>query len=386
MPFRMQLGDGKSTGPDLDMAGDAAELPVHHEARSLKLVGAVLLLMAAADLALALVLFVFLEDVSTPVRWLVPGLVALGAVVMVLIGLHLWIRRKEWEIAGDEVRHRWRGLFGAGEWVEPLSAYRGVLARQEYHSGGQNAPGYTLYILELKHETDEKRDVRLYQSRSREGFRARHEDYARLLGTSALIETQDGIEERRVEDLAKSVRELVAEGVLRVEFDATRRPPGRHLATVVEGDTLVVRTRPGAALGKPGLIVPLVTALAGAGMAVGGLIVKGGAGGLPLLLAGLVALVGGTALMILARRVRQELRVSPDEVRVEWHLPVAGEVFAKAVPAEEVESVTVRTPEGSSGFTMVQAVTDADTVSFGFGLTDEEKAWVRDCIITVISA
>ena len=386
MGLRVHVGDRKSKKPDFDMAGDAAELPVRHEAHGSKPAGVVLLVMAVGDLALAVVLLVFLENLAPPARWLVAGFVAFGAIVPVLIGLHVWRRRKEWEIGEAEVRHRWQGLFGSGEWAEPLSAYRGALARQEHHSGSQNSPSYTLYILELKHGADDSRDVRLYQSRSRQGFRLRHEDYARLLDVSALIETEEGIQERHPEDLDKSVRELVAEGLLEVDFDPSEAPPGRHLATSVAGDTLVIETRPGAATGKIGLILPLVVIMAGVGMAVLGPVVRGLPGGLPLLLVGLAGVVVGSALWTLARQTRQELRVAPDRVAVSWHLPFAGEVFSISVPADEVESVAVRTPEGSSGFTMVQAVTDTQAVSFGFGLTDEEKAWVRDCIIAVISA
>ena len=83
------------------MAGDAAELPVRHEAHGWKPAGVVLLVMAVGDLALAVVLFVFLENLPPAARWLVAGSVAVRAavmqwyggqrkVVLLLPGIALW--------------------------------------------------------------------------------------------------------------------------------------------------------------------------------------------------------------------------------------------------------------------------------------------------------
>ena len=76
---------------------------------------------------------------------------------------------------------------------------------------------YTLHKVVLKHAREEDLDVLLYQSRSDRGVRLRAETLSRLLKRPILREEVDGsFSERAVEDLDKSVRELVEEGSLRI--------------------------------------------------------------------------------------------------------------------------------------------------------------------------
>ncbi len=104
--LRIHVGDRKSKKPDFDMAGEAAELPVRHEAHGSKPAGVLLLVMAVGDPAPAVVLFVFLEGLPPAARWLVSGSVAVGAavmqwyggqrkVVLLLPGTALWYKAAE---------------------------------------------------------------------------------------------------------------------------------------------------------------------------------------------------------------------------------------------------------------------------------------------------
>lgn len=366
----------------VDRIPEGEELPAEAEKEGYRGAGSVLTIIGSVMLVAGIgVLVVWFLGIGGD---LILGILLTGiSVVLLPLALHQLVSHRRWRFTPDEVTHEWRGLLGSGQWTEPLSHYDGVLAEATYHSGGENSPSYTEYVLRLEHSEDEKKHVELYSSRAREGFRGEHERYARLFDLPALLKTDDGVEVRDPEDLDKSVRERVAAGKMEVTFDPSRPPPGRHLRVRVEGDRLAVRTRPGA-LGKAGVLVPLIFALVGGGLIV--LTVVPGVDAPPVLLIVVGALFAllGIAGLVFGRTVVQELELSPAEVRSRWKTPF-GTVGERAIPAGEIEEVVVRTPEGSQGFTMVQAVSDTGTVHFGFGLSQEEQHWVRDCVIAVIS-
>jgi hypothetical protein len=315
--------------------------------------------------------------------WRTVAVAAAVAVVAGLSGLAVLMYEEYWTFTAHEISRRWRTLFGRKEWSEPISAYAGVLMRSVYHSGSKNSPSYTEYIVELKHSGDNKKTVQLYNSRSPDGFRAQQERYARLFAVSALVETEHGIEERSVEDLDKTIRDRVLEGSMDVQFDASKPPPGTNLSVRVEGDGLLISARRGL-LGKAGKIIPIVTAILGSGLVIGG-IARGKPPEVVMLpIMGAFFLVMGLGVGFAGRLLRQELIVSAAGVRTRWIHPWGA--FAEvSLPADEIEDVALRTPPGSHGFTSVVIATDAQTAWFGVGLEPAEKEWVRDCIIAVIS-
>ncbi|MHC4591631.1 MAG: hypothetical protein ACYS8L_02925 [Planctomycetota bacterium] len=372
----------KPKRPELDLLPDAEQLPAHMEKHGSRVAAAVMFGVAGLAACLAVAMFVAIPIGEAVPRVLLAIGPAIGAAAFLLGGLHTQRSYKGWTFTPEQVEYRSRSLFGPKEWAEPLSAFTGVLARQEYHSGGQNSPSYTLYLLSLQHRTDKRRSVKLYRSRAQEGFRAQHERYALLFGVSALLETEDGIEERRPEDLGKSLRERVAEGSLQVDFDPALGPPSARLLLQIEGDTLSICTR-GNLLGIPGTLIPvgvLILSVAAAAVA----LILGLPGIRPLIPVGAIFGVLSIIAMVVLRGLREELLVSPREVRSRWHLPW-GPTGGTSVPADEVEEVVVRRTAGKHGSRTVQAITDAKTVRFGPLLTQAEREWVRDCIIAVIS-
>jgi len=365
---------------ELDLAPGVSELPLDVTRRGTRALAIVLLLLGGtADLgAIAVILTHLAHGLSR--TGLAAVLFAVGT-GLELIGAREWVRFEQWRFTPQDVTRKWLGLFGANEWTEPLSSYAGVLRRQEYHSGGKNSPSYTLYILALQHGARKDRSVTLYSSRSPEGFRARHEEYARLFALPALIETQTGVEKRRPEDLGKSVRQRVAEGSMQVTFDPSAIPPGSRLTVRVEGDTLTVRT------GRN--TFGLASTLGPAAFLLGGVVilvlrlwprVRIPAALLPL--AALGILIAASAFAAL-RLVSEELLISPKEVRKRWRHPW-GTFRESAVPAGEIEEVLILAPPGEQQ-TAVQAITDKAVVHFGMWLPVRDKEWVRDCIIAVIS-
>jgi hypothetical protein len=201
-----------------------------------------------------------------------------------------------------------------------------------------------------------------------------------MFGLPALVETQDGLVERRAEDLDKPLRQRVAEGSVAVDFDARQEPPGQGLLLFVEGDTLRIctgREPTVLVLGVPPLLFGAAVLLAEP-LGLGPLRAIPGA-------VGVVALVVGAALIGWYALGRQELLVSASEVRRHYHW--AGATFARQrVGAEDVEEVVIAAPSGQRGVETVQVISDTGVVSFGATLSPEQRRWVRDCIIAVIGA
>ena len=299
------------------------------------------------------------------------------------IGAAILSWQQHWSFSKREIELRARSIFGRTQWSEPISAYAGVVAREEYHSGGDKSPSYTNYILELRHRDDKKKTVKLYSSRSGEGFRQQWERYAGIFEVSALHETDDGLEERRIEDLDKSVRERVAEGTMAADFDPSGRPPETNLRVRIEGEAICLSTG-NRLLGKVGRNVGIMFALFGAGMVVGGLL----SGRMPLIvilpLAGAFLADAGLVLALVGRLLKQELLVAPERVRSRWVHPW-GSFGERVLRSDAIEDVTVRTPPNSQGFTAVVIESDERTIWFGMGCSDEEKRWARDCVVAVIS-
>jgi hypothetical protein len=366
---------------EFELISGVRQLPSHVEKQGTRALAIILAVLAAADAATGLVLLALWGGGRFPLGLLVGAAMLASALGFGLLARHQWVLRREWNFTADEVQHKARGLFGLREWAEPLRAYAGVLSRQEYHSGGENQ-SYTLYVVELRHSSNSRRSIRLYSSRSQAGIRDKQENYARLFGVPALVQTATGLEARRPDELSMSVRERVAAGSLKVAFDPSAPPPGRKLAMRVEGDTLVVWTRRGG-LGKAGTAVPLVLVGVGSAAIVAS-VLRAFHGSLPGLVVGVVILALAAAAAVLLPRVRQELLLSRERVRSRWVHPW-GTAFEMAVPAAEVEEVVVGTAPGTKRISTVQAISHTATVHFGYGLSLAEQRWVRDCIIAVIS-
>ncbi len=367
--------------PEVHVAPDAISLPWHRKKAGSPRLGKVLLAAATADGAAALILLVLSFGGVTPGLHVVGIILGVSAVLMALFAVNQIRSLDEWEFTPTEVRRHRQMLLGSQNWTEPLSDYQGVLAREEYHSGGKNQASYTLYICELKHESNKKRNVRLYSSRSQEGFRSRQEHYGRLFDMPILIQTATGIEERRAEDLGKSVRERVAEGSLKAEFDPGQMPENSRLMVKVEGDHMLVTTRGGIPGAK---VVTFLFLLVGAGLAAWGVFFRTGLGRIPLVLFGVLFVLLGVAGAFVMRTLRQELELSPEGVTVRWRLPW-GVHAQETLPADEIRDVVVQKTSGGQGTPMVQLVGDDKAASFGLGLRMEDKIWVRDCVIAVIS-
>jgi hypothetical protein len=308
--------------------------------------------------------------------------VALGAgsaLALCVLALGQFVSRRDYCFTPEWVECRSRGLFRQGHWRQPMSAYRGVLGEAEFHRRPKIAP-HTLYKLVLQHGAGDSHSTTLYQSPSEAGLRAAHELYARVSGLPALVETQDGLESRDVADLDKPVSRRVEEGSVQIAFSPWGEPPGMRLRCSTEGDTfrIAVRWRPLVAV--LACVAFLVGVLLLAPERPGGALADGVRGA-----AGRAAMIVGALLWCWFFLGRAELLVSPSRVRRHYHFLWV--TFArKALEADDVEEVLIANVKGYDNAWTVQVVSDDGVISFGRSLSKVQRRWVRDCIISVLSA
>lgn len=179
--------------------------------------------------------------------------------------------------------------------------------------------------------------------------------------------------------LEESVGEREGEGTLKLRFDPSQRPPGRGLAVHIEGDTMRLSVGPEAT-----------------SLAVGGLATLFGVAVLALpafrveLLhsvprwAALAGLVFGASVLGWNLLVSEELLISAAEVVRQYRSPW-GTFRRSSLKADAIEDVIVANNKGSQNVETVQVVSGERRISFGMTLSGNQRRWVRDCVLAVVS-
>ncbi len=299
----------------------------------------------------------------------------LGAGIFVL-GIWLATREKTTRIDRQTVSVDARWAFGHRAWSEPFSRYEGVLCRSEWHSGGKNSSSYALHIVELCHP-DKKNRIRLYSSRSDEGLRKIWEGYCRALNLPALEGEGSNRVVRAVEDLDKSVRDLVREGKMTVEFDPAKQPPPQGLGIETQGDRL--------RLTLPKVRFPVGLLVIGLGLP--GAFVYGGffrEGGIGLGLIGLAILLAAAAMFVWSRVSQPVVEIGPEQVRVFYRTPW-GETAGQSLPVSEIESVRIGRETEGRGTPSVLLVSDRATVSVAHSQPDAVQEWLKNFLLAAVA-
>ena len=324
------------------------------------------------------------ETIPAP-AYLLLGVFLLVGLGIMAGGVSSLLHKLELDITSAGVRGLRRSLKGTRTWTDPFPDYRGVLAEEEYHSGGKNRSSYTLYKVILKHQHEDDRDVLLYCSRSSDRHRGKTEMYARLLQRPVLLEEGDGrYVERAVEDLDKSIKELVQAGKMDVDFNPYEQPQGGKLTLTTEpaGYRFEYRYR-----GFGSSLTGFVFLCAGAGLVYWyfGPGVPDSAEGSPWVvpIVGTVFALIGVITTAFALFGSTSLTVHRDGLHT-WTRLLNWTFGDKRLPASSVEEIRVgKNKRGRLGLT---AQSDHDSLSFGTQtLSVEELEFVRRCIIATIS-
>ncbi|MCH9673553.1 MAG: hypothetical protein K0U93_19090 [Gammaproteobacteria bacterium] len=153
--------------------------------------------------------------------------IAIG-VAAAIGGVAAMLREVEVTLGATGVHGRRKGLLGTRTWQDSLDAYRGVLCEERHHRNKNNS--YTEYLITLKHRSEKSRDVLLSREYVGAPQRGHAEAFSRLLNKPILTPVGDDYAERAIEDLDKSIGDLVREGKLQADFDPSREPPGKRLS------------------------------------------------------------------------------------------------------------------------------------------------------------
>lgn len=300
-----------------------------------------------------------------------------------LYGLHLILHRKSITIDKYFVAVAERGLLGAKAWREQISGYRGVLARTRRVSTKHSS--YTLYLVDLKHDDDAK-TINLYTARGDRHWRSRWEDYARRLGLPALEEGAGGLVARDVDDLDKSVTELLREGKVTVDQGllAQGGAQGGVMGVRAEaaGDALVLtRTGPQNPLwgGLIGIAFPAVFIYFAFFTEEMPVIVRIIFGGL-----GIIFEAAFLSAVIWDRISRRRLVITPDEVLLHSVGP-SGPTRGKRLPIAEVEAVEVQRGRKSDRRFALTIATDKKSLRFGLGLPAASLDYIKNAVLAQLA-
>ncbi len=310
-------------------------------------------------------------------------LIALG---LFLYGVFLIRHSKTITIGPDRIGVDEQRLFKRLVWDEPFSAYRGVLARTKRVSRGSKhgSSSYTVYLVEL-HHPDKDKTITLFSSTDRGSWRGRWERAARALGVPAIEESADGLVERDIQDLDKSVSELLEEGKLKIDYDSLGQK-AEGVAVEVEGDELVV-TRQGPQNSPATMIFFLafpwifigVAYFSGSGADRTGAWLAGGFGVLFEVI--LICVVLWDLLS------RERLRIGPYDLTT-CSISRWGESKGRSLSVSAVETIKVGGPEGGARNTKLQPalvmVADRGKLAFGKRLPRETLDFLRNLILAKI--
>ncbi len=364
-----------------EYAVDLSQLPATHVRTHSKVLGVLLIMFSLlwGGIPGAALIHALLTGQFEPEMLFLGIFVAIGAAIF-LTGLWIITFRKKIIFDESEITVDKKSIFGHKFWQEPLERYKGVLKRTEHHrSSGRRGGGasYTLYIIELCHDERTKR-VRLFTSRSREGFRSRWKDYARRLELPAMEQEGGETITREVEDLDKSVRDMVAEGKLGIDFDPTEAPP-EGFEVKREGNALCLglsnrhKSTLGAALM---LIVPV------AFIYLGFFLTEGRGNMLGLIGVFIFLLLLGW--LIWTTVARRTVLLYPEKIHI-FYRTRWGDTKGKVYLSEAIEDVRVGSAAERHGRPALIIATGDNKEALCGGLSDEQLVWLRNCILAVIA-
>jgi len=262
---------------------------------------------------------------------------------------------------------------GKETWYENISAYRGVLWREQVVRSpgsigrrhlGRMEHNTTYQILELVHATKPERTVRLFESTDDSGVLARWEEAALTYNLPALRDLGDGeIVRRDPRDLGKSVRKLVHEGLVPDDFDVREKAP-RGVSWRRHGATLFISVRKSR---WPHLLVVLPLALIAYLIPTEPLFFK-----LAILCLPLAA--------VLWMWVDYRIRLTRDRLFVARAIGIFV-LPGRSLPVDDIEYVFARS---SFPVSSVEISTHRRTLTLGF-LADDTAAWLQRFLVSCIA-
>jgi len=350
-------------------------LPAEYTARGSKSLGAFLMVFPCVwgGAPTAIVIWSLARGTLEPGMLPLLLFTAVG-LALFLFGLNQFFYEERVVLSRKEIRFTRKSLFGTRTWCEPTRSFQGILRRTVRRSRSHSR--YTVYLLELVHP-DKDKTVTIYRSTSGEGFRQRQEEACRALGLPALEESSEGLISRSVEDLHKSVGELVRESKLAVDFDPSAPvPEGLSLSTDPESDTLTITFTQRR--------FPLLGALIGLGFPAAFIYLGFRVDEVPVVFGVLGCLFAAVVVlgMVWSHLATVQLRIRPSGLELLVATPW-GSFPLKKIEASDVKAVKIgRSRRAAQGLVVVTGDDETMCVS---GVSREALNWLRGCILAVLS-
>ena len=319
-------------------------------------------------------LYLLLNGEFIPVTLGVSLLFFLTGLGVFVYALNMAKTRIEFRIGDGTVRFRSRTLFRRKEWERPLGEYRGVLLKRQ-----ETDDSLTDAVL-LSHG-DPAFDVELARYMipwiSEESVRSRWEGMARMVGLPALRDTTAGIEERRVEDIGRPLRETEpAGGASRKRGgDVSDDPPGLRRENRGAAEIWTVTARQ---TGFGGFLFVLIvpTALVYIGF---GLDDAPGPGRIAIGIFGAVLGLYGWLFLLMDLFSRQRIELSPSGIRMFRSHPF-GETRGRTVRGGDILEIVVDRGTADAR-ECIQVLTAGKRYGTARGLSRESLLRLRDRMV-----
>jgi hypothetical protein len=350
------------------------QLPFTHIMKGSRFLGLILMGQAAVTGAgTAAMVIWFVQGIATPPIELFL-IFAVWATIALPTGLHQLSSVTTTTIDARQVSFSSKSLIRSKQWMEEIDRYEGIAYREESHGGSKRSSPYTLHIVELYH-ADSKKTQKIYQSISARGVRAIWEDYCRKLNLPAVEKDGNTLIKRNVEDLDKSIRDLVKGGKLNIAFDPSRTPP-KGVKVNAAGDIFeVILTK------DEFSIVIYIFVLLFPGIFI--FVSVNREGGLPFLIIGIIIGLVMVSALLWARFTKERIKIGEDTVYLNRITPW-GETAGTTIITSEIESVVVDKKDNHF-HKQVFIKTDQQQEAIGGGLSAEALEWLKNCIISIIS-
>jgi hypothetical protein len=291
----------------------------------------------------------------------------------------------ELTIDDGSVTYKKRRLFFKNiVWSEALSEYDGIWIEETDHTHrtgeGKSGRFYTTYELTLLHINNKKHNVVLYNSGNQEeGFREQSEKFAVTLNKPILQPAGDGeFNVREVDQLDKKASDLVREGKIKVHYDESKIYKFKNIDVQRRGDVVSIYM-----LHRGGRTVPIIFFLAAVLV-----------GCLPLIIehealkeiipfdyfAAVLGILG--VVVFLITKEKSVLTVAPDKISIH-HEIMGKKFFRQSILASHIEEVSVHKRKNEK-LKKLQIAGDHGCIRFGQILTNEEREWVKSCILSKI--
>jgi hypothetical protein len=300
---------------------------------------------------------------------------AVWAAISFPTGLHQLSSVTTTTIDARRVSFSSKSLVRSKQWMEEIDRYEGIAYREESHGGTKTSRPYTLYIVELYH-ADSNKNQKIYQSTSAQGARQIWEDYCRVLNLAAVEKDGSTLIKRNVEDLDKSVRDLVKEGKLSIDFDPSRPPPKGLKVNAAEEIFEVVLTKDRFSI----VTYSLVLLFSGAFIFIG----FNHEDGLPFTIFGIIIGLVIVSAMLWEQFTKESIKIGEDTIYLNRITPLK-ETAVATFTTSEIESVVVDKKDNHF-YKKVFIKTDQQQEAIGGGLSAEALEWLKNCILSVISA